>query len=66
VRDGGRLEETFVDSYGEHLRYGGAIVHVVLHNTEHRTEAQHILARMGLPETLEVDHALWDHVSRGA
>jgi uncharacterized damage-inducible protein DinB len=67
VRDEGRLNETFVDTYGEQLRYGGVIVHVILHNAEHRTDAQHILARLGLPaESLEVDHALWDHVSRGA
>jgi uncharacterized damage-inducible protein DinB len=66
VRAEGRMEELFVDSYGEQMRYGGAIVHVVLHNAEHRTDALHILSRLGLPEVPEVDHALWDHVSRGA
>jgi uncharacterized damage-inducible protein DinB len=66
VRDEGRMEDLFVDSYGERLRYGGAIVHVILHNAEHRTDALHILSRLGLPEVPEVDHALWDHVSRGA
>lgn len=66
VRDEGRMEELFVDSYGEQMRYGGAIVHVILHNAEHRTDALHILSRLGLPEVPEVDHALWDHVSRGA
>ena len=60
------MEETFVDHFGERMRYGGAIVHVVLHNAEHRTEALHILSRLDLPEVPEVDHGLWDHVSRGA
>jgi len=60
------MEDLFVDSYGEQMRYGGAIVHVILHNAEHRTDALHILSRLGLPEVPEVDHALWDHVSRGA
>jgi uncharacterized damage-inducible protein DinB len=66
VRADDLMEETFVDHFGERMRYGGAIVHVVLHNAEHRTEALHILSRLDLPEVPEVDHGLWDHVSRGA
>ena len=66
VRDEGQMEELFADHFGERMRYGGAIVHVVLHNAEHRTDALHILSRLGLPEVPEVDHGLWDHVSRGA
>jgi uncharacterized damage-inducible protein DinB len=65
VRDEGRLEETFVDHFGERMTFGGAILHVVLHNAEHRVEAVHMLARLGLPEPPEVDHGLWDHVRRG-
>jgi uncharacterized damage-inducible protein DinB len=61
----GRLGETFTDAVGEQLSFGGAILHVVLHDAEHRTEAVHILERLGLTEPLELDHALWDHVSRG-
>jgi hypothetical protein len=61
-----RLEETFVDHYGEPMSLGGVIVHVVLHNAGHRTEALHILTRLGLPDVLEIDHGLWDHLSRGA
>src|SRR4051794_23967058 len=66
VRDDGQMEELFVDHFGERMRYGGAIVHVVLHNAEHCTEALHILSRLGLPEVPEIDHGLWDYVSRGA
>jgi uncharacterized damage-inducible protein DinB len=64
VRDEQRLEETFEDHFGEPMRFGGAIVHVVLHNAEHRTEALHILERLGVPDLPEVDHGLWDHVAR--
>jgi uncharacterized damage-inducible protein DinB len=66
LRDEQRLDETFTDSYGEPMRFGGAIVHVVLHDEGHRLEALHILSRLGVPDLPELDHALWDHVSRGA
>ena len=65
VRDEQRLDDTFVDHFGERMTFGGAIVHVVLHNAEHRTEALHILTRLGVPDVPEVDHGLWDHVMRG-
>ena len=66
VRDEQRLEKTFADHFDEQLPFGAGIVHVVLHNAEHRTEALHILTRLGVPDPPEVDHALWDHLSRGA
>jgi uncharacterized damage-inducible protein DinB len=65
VRDERRLGDTFIDELGEPMTFGGAIIHVVLHDAEHRSEATHILARLGQPDLPEVDHALWDHVSRG-
>lgn len=58
-RDDHQIDDTFIDAYGETLSYGGAILHVLLHNEGHRTEILHILQRLGLPE-IEVDHALWD------
>jgi len=61
-----RLDETFVDHFGERMTFGGAIVHVVLHNAEHRTEAVHILVRLGAPDLPEVDHGLWDLTARDA
>ena len=64
-RDAGRLEETFTDSYGGQMTFGGAVLMVILHNEGHRTEATHILARLGLAEVPEVDHGLWDYTRRG-
>ena len=60
-RDERRLNDTFLDHYDVHKSFGGTIVHVVLHNAEHRTEVIHILQRLGLPEVPEVDHGLWDY-----
>lgn len=65
TRDEDRLESTFTDGWGEQMRYGGAIVHVILHSQEHRSEILHILQRLGLSDLPEIDHGLWDHVSRG-
>ena len=61
VRDEQRLDDTFVDHYAARKSFGGTIIHVVLHNAEHRTEALHILERLGLPEVPEVDPGLWDY-----
>ena len=60
-RDERRLEDTFVDHYAARKSFGGTILHVVLHNAEHRTEALHILERLGVPDVPEVDHGLWDY-----
>lgn len=64
LRDEGQLDDTFVDEMGEQMTFGGAIVHVVLHDAEHRSEALHILQRLGVPDLPELDHGLWDHVRR--
>lgn len=64
ARDNGRLDETFVDHWGEHPSIGGTILHVILHNTEHRTDAAHILQRLGVVDEVEVDHLLWEHTTR--
>jgi uncharacterized damage-inducible protein DinB len=66
VRDEQRMDDTFSDFYNERMRFGGAILHVILHNAEHRTEVLHILERLGVPGPIEVDHALWDLTVRGA
>ncbi len=65
VRDERRLDDTFGDNLGEAMTFGGAILHVILHDEGHRTEAVHILQRLGVPEVPEVDHGLWDFVRRG-
>ncbi len=61
-RDDERLDDTFVDRFGENVSFGGMILHVVLHNEGHRIEMLHIIQRLGRPDLpeLELDHALWD------
>ena len=61
LRDEQRLDDTFIDHYDARKSLGGTILHVVLHNAEHRTEAVHILTRLGVPGPPEVDHGLWDY-----
>ena len=61
LRDEQRLDDTFIDHYAARKSFGGTILHVVLHNAEHRTEALHILERLGLSEVPEVDLGLWDY-----
>ena len=63
LRDEERLDDTFIDHYEARKSFGGTILHVVLHNAEHRTEAVHILTRLGVPGPPEVDHGLWDYES---
>lgn len=56
-----RLDDRFLDHYAVRKSFGGTILPVVLHNAEHRTEAVHILTRLGVPDLPEVDHGLWDY-----
>jgi uncharacterized damage-inducible protein DinB len=60
MRDEQQFDETLTDFYGEHPTFGSAILHVMVHDAEHRSEIVHILNRLGLPEVPEVDLALWD------
>jgi uncharacterized damage-inducible protein DinB len=61
LRDEQRLDETFIDHYDALKSFGGTILHVVLHNAEHRVEVLHILERLGMPDVPEVDLGLWDY-----
>ena len=65
VRHEQRFDDTFSDFHDYPMTFGGGILHVVLHDDEHRTEVVHILSRLGLPEAPEVDHGLWDFRRRG-
>lgn len=65
LRDQDRLDDTFGDAFDAPMTYGGAILHVILHDEGHRTEAVHILTRLDVPDLPEVDHGLWDFVRRG-
>jgi uncharacterized damage-inducible protein DinB len=64
MRDEQRLDEPFVDHWGGRPTFGGVVIHVVLHNAEHRGEALHILQRLGVADLPELDHALWDQTAR--
>ncbi len=60
-----RLDATFTDEWGQPQTNGAAILHVILHDDEHRQEILHILHRLGVEQVPEIDHALWDFVRRG-
>ncbi len=62
LRDEQRLDETFVDHYAVRKSMGGTILMVTAHNTEHRTEVLHILARFGVHDLPEVDLGVWDYL----
>jgi len=60
-RDEQSLDDTYLDHYGVRKSMGGTILMVVLHNTEHRTEAQHFLQRLGVRDVPEVDPGIWEY-----
>jgi uncharacterized damage-inducible protein DinB len=62
LRDEQRLDDTFVDHYAVRKSFGGTILMVVEHNTEHRTEVLHILVRLGVPDLPEVDLGVWEYI----
>lgn len=66
IRDDALSDAMFADHFDEAQSYGAVPIHVLLHNEGHRTEILHLLARLGVAEPPEIDHALWDHVRRGA
>ena len=59
-RDEHSLDDTYTDHYGVRKSMGGTILMVVLHNTEHRTEVQHFLQRLGARDVPEVDPGIWE------
>jgi len=65
ARDAQRLDDTFVDHFGYRQTLGGTILHVALHDVEHRTEAQHILQRLGVRGLLELYPQDWEHATQG-
>jgi uncharacterized damage-inducible protein DinB len=65
IRDEGRFDDTFTDNWDQPQTYGAVILHVILHDDEHRQEILHILNRLGVENVPELDHALWDFVRRG-
>lgn len=62
MREEGRLNETFVDYWKARKSIAGTILHITQHNLEHRTQALHMLKRLGVTELPELDHGLWDYL----
>lgn len=58
-----RLDETFVDHYDIPQSYGATILHVILHNQQHRSEVLHILQRLGMTDLPEADPQEWEHMT---
>jgi uncharacterized damage-inducible protein DinB len=63
VRDEQRLEDTFVD---EPVTLGSTILHVILHNAQHRGEALHLLERLGVPDLPEGNPLDWELATQGS
>jgi uncharacterized damage-inducible protein DinB len=65
IRDEDRFDDTFTDAWNYPQTFGAAILHLILHNDEHRQEILHILNRLEVENIPEIDHALWDFHRRG-
>ena len=64
VRDEQRLNDTFTHHGDESLTFGTGILHLPIHNAEHRAEALHMLQRLGVSDLPEVDPALWEYLTQ--
>jgi uncharacterized damage-inducible protein DinB len=64
ARDEGRLDDTFVDHFNYRQTLGGTIVHVAYHNAQHRSEARHILERLGVSDLWDLDPQEWEHATQ--
>jgi uncharacterized damage-inducible protein DinB len=60
LRDERRLDEKFADHDGERVSCGATILHVVLHNAQHRSEVRHMLERLGVTDLPEADPQEWE------
>jgi uncharacterized damage-inducible protein DinB len=58
-----RLDETFVDHGGFRESFGATILHVILHNAQHRSDVLHILQRLGVTNLPEGDPQEWEHMT---
>ena len=70
ARDENRFEETFLDPWMDEdpatRTFGTTIVHNVLHNMQHRSEAFHILKRLGVGPLPDGDPKEWEeHLING-
>ncbi|MCA1665964.1 MAG: DinB family protein [Thermomicrobia bacterium] len=63
VRDEGRYDALWTDVLDDppqRKSYGGAIAHLITHSMQHRSEALHILTRLGVPDLPEGDALSWE------
>ena len=65
MRDEQRFDETFIDHYDYPQTFGSTILHVTLHNSQHRGDVLHILQRLGMPDLPEADPQEWEHDTQG-
>lgn len=65
ARDEQRLGVTFVDHYDYPQTIGATIIQVMYHNVLHRSEARHILVRLGMPVRGDYDPQEWEHATQG-
>ena len=64
VRDEQRLDDTFVAHFAERMTFGATILDVILPNAQHRSEALHLLDRLGVPDLPGDDPQDWEHEIR--
>ncbi len=67
VRDAGRYDACFTDVLDDPPReksFGGAIAHLITHSMQHRSEALHILKRLGVSDLPEGDVLSWEDATR--
>jgi uncharacterized damage-inducible protein DinB len=67
IRDEQRLDDTFPDPDDDDVRltFGSTIVHVILHSAQHRSEALHMLERLGVPSLPEGNPLEWELQAQG-
>jgi uncharacterized damage-inducible protein DinB len=59
-----RLDVTFVDHFNYPQSIGATILNVLYHNVLHRSEARHILERLGVPFRQDYDPQEWEHATQ--
>lgn len=64
ARDDQRLTDTFIDHYANRQEVGATILQVINHNAQHRSDARHILERLGLPDLWDYDPQEWEIVTQ--
>ncbi len=64
ARDEGRLDDLFTDTHGYPQSIGGTVLHLIYHNVIHRSEARHMLQRLGIADVWDGDPQEWEYGMR--